>query len=192
MDLQAYVEKVHGIAVAKGWWETFENGDVQVRPSREIRMLMVTEIAEASEEVRGGKAPMYWNTPTGVVRWEDVGLGSNLSVGTELQKPEGEAVELIDCVIRIMDYFGACKWNLEEHMSDSYHLPDRERPLETHMDIVSMISMAYGDDEEKMLGRVVKVIKEYFARKDWDFETVLKGKIQYNETRPYRHGGKTA
>jgi hypothetical protein len=192
MNLQGYVDKVHRISRDKGWWPTFESGELKARPSLEMRMLMVTEIAEASEEVRGGKPDVYWKTPTGIVKWGDIGYGTNLSVGDELQKPEGEAIELADCVIRIMDYFGANKWNLDHHMEDSFHLPERERSLETHMEIVSMISMASGDDEEKMLGRVVKVIKEYFMRKDWDFEAVVRGKIEYNASRPWRHGGKLA
>jgi len=192
MQLQEFAETVHRTAKEKGWWKQYENGDVMPRPPLEVKMLIVSELAEATEEVRNGKPEVYWMVPTGMIKWDDTGRGANLRSGDKLCKPEGEAVELIDAVIRIMDWFVANKWNLNEHMDDNYHLPVRESALETHMDLVTMVAKATGDDEEKMLGRVVKVIKEYFDLKDWDFKTVLKMKMEYNETRPFRHGGKTA
>lgn len=33
-------------------------------------------------------------------------------------------------------------------------------------------------------------IFDYFEHKGWDLEEVMKMKSDYNETRPYRHGGK--
>jgi len=81
----------------------------------ERHMLMVSEIAEASEEVRRGNPFFYYDTPTGRAPVEALGgTPAPLSVGAVLQKPEGELVELADCMIRIMDYCGSKGWDLEE------------------------------------------------------------------------------
>lgn len=77
-DLVKFAKEVHDVARDKGWWE-----DGHKTPL-ECHMLMVSEIAEASEEIRNGKKVMYTN------------VGST--------KPEGEAVELADCILRILDY----------------------------------------------------------------------------------------
>ena len=55
-------------------------------------MLIVTEIAEATEEVRHGHPPFYLQ-------------------GT---KPEGEAVELADALIRILEHFSYNGWDAED------------------------------------------------------------------------------
>jgi len=33
-------------------------------------------------------------------------------------------------------------------------------------------------------------IADYFGQRGWDFEAILKAKMEYNKTRAYRHGGK--
>jgi NTP pyrophosphatase (non-canonical NTP hydrolase) len=77
-DLQ-YI--IHANAVAKLWWSD------NTRNFMETLMLVVSEIAEAGEEYRDGRAlnEVYYH-------------GS---------KPEGIPVELADAVIRILDF---CEW----------------------------------------------------------------------------------
>jgi len=108
MTIKEWQEKIYKTAVEKGWYDK----SLPQKNSLEFHMLMVSEIAEATEEVRKGTEPIYF----------------------ENNKPEGEAIELADCVIRIMDYFEHRGWNLEK---------------------------------------------------------TIKIKTEYNDTRPYRHGGKT-
>lgn len=84
------------------------------RSPLDIHMLIVSEIAEGTEEARIGSAPIYWKTSTGVVTQQDAGGSYELRVGDELQKPEGELVELADAVIRIMDYCGYKGWDLQK------------------------------------------------------------------------------
>ncbi len=102
-DLQ---RQVHETAKEKGWWN-------EPRDFGMVLALMHSEISEALEAWRDGKAPYY------------------LADG----KPEGWGIELADCVIRIMDM---CEAN------------------------------------------------------DLDLQGLIENKMGYNETRPYRHGGKRA
>ena len=108
MRINEIVKEIHDTATQKGWWDS-------IRTPLEIHALIHSEVSEATESVRNG----------------DPDFVSDLYNG----KPEGESVELIDAVIRIMDYFGY---------------------------------------------------------KGWDFEKLLKAKMDYNATRPYRHGNKKA
>ena len=79
------VKEVHELAKEKGWW------DGVPRSPLEIYMLAVGELSEAVEDVRANKPEFY----------------------KEGEKPCGEAIEVVDCMIRLMDYAGYRKWDLE-------------------------------------------------------------------------------
>jgi len=78
LDLNQLASECHAIAVDKGWYD-------QTRTIPELLMLVVSELAEALEEVRNGYSP-----------------GIIATVGAE-QKPVGFAVEIADSIIRILD-----------------------------------------------------------------------------------------
>ncbi len=86
MTIRQWQKRIDRWAAGKGW-----NASYKRQNEATIHMLMVTEIAEATEEFRNGKPPVY----------EKDG------------KPEGEAVELADCVIRILHHFERKGWDLE-------------------------------------------------------------------------------
>lgn len=109
--LNKLAEEIHKTAIEHGWWET-------ERELPEILMLCVSELSEALEEYRDGR-PNEWYV-----------LGESIDCPA---KPEGIAVEMVDCIIRILDY-------------------------------LSKISV--------------------------DIDGIMERKMKYNESRPYRHGGK--
>lgn len=93
------VKEVYENAKDKGWHES-------PRSALEIHMLIVSEVAEATEAVRSNLLPILF---------------------TESGKPEGEAIELADAVIRIMDYFGSKGWDLQQAI-DIKHEYNKTRP----------------------------------------------------------------
>lgn len=84
--LNALAKEVHQNNKDKGFY------DDTVRTPLEYHMLIVTELAEASEAVRKGQPEHYLD---------------------EKGKPEGEAVEIADALIRILDYAGFKNWDLD-------------------------------------------------------------------------------
>lgn len=101
-SLKALQEVIHADNKAKGWYDV-------PRTPLEFHMLMVTEIAEASEEIRKGTPPVY------VVNSHDGSIAEVQHVdsisfvhhdGDKVTpiKPEGEAIELADLFIRLLDY----------------------------------------------------------------------------------------
>lgn len=124
--------EIHRLAKTKGWYEGRE------RAPLEFHMLFVSEVAEATEAVRENKPALYYCEPEGSVFIHDSGvqtdtsgrvmLSRELPSGTQIMaKPEGEAVELADVVIRIMDYFGHRGWDLEQVIQDK-HEYNKTRP----------------------------------------------------------------
>ncbi len=132
MILNKLAKEIHENAMAHGWWE-------DKRSFAEIVALCHAELSEALEEERDGH-PNAWymcmKNPTPSAHNCEVcpfdGEGGCLQPEIEL-KPEGRAVELIDCIIRILDWMG-------------------------HEQV--------------------------------DVDMLMRRKMDYNKTRPYRHGGK--
>ncbi len=79
------VQEIHTWAKDKGWYDP-------PKTPLEVHMMIVSEIAEATEHQRKQSQVFFFD---------------------ENNKPDGEAVELADAVIRIMDYFGYRNWDLE-------------------------------------------------------------------------------
>src|SRR5208282_3537987 len=91
--LSDWTREIYEYAKSKGWWE-------EERSPLEIHMLMVTELAEASEEVRNNKPPLYYNKRPRSYGEMSPGITTDPNDPESDGKPEGEAVELVDVFIR--------------------------------------------------------------------------------------------
>lgn len=131
--LNTLAGKIHKTPIEHGWWET-------ERELPEVLMLCVSELSEALEEYRDGR-PNEWYMcneifgdstpclPKDETQWRMFGHTAECEYRSA--KPEGIAVAMVDCIIRIFDYLA-------------------------HIDI----------------------------------DGIMKCKMKYNASRPYRHGGK--
>lgn len=110
MNLTDLAKEVHENAVAHGWWDEEPSfGDVIA--------FCHSELSEALEEHRDGRPMIYFPCNAGGVCCEEDGsahCGSrpydpekpNAPCTAQSKKPEGVAVELADCILRILDYCG--------------------------------------------------------------------------------------
>lgn len=224
MKLNDFVARCHGTAVTKGWWE-------KPRPKTELYMLMVSEIAEASECVRKDEPPLHFgiNTFSGapanlLTKRGDKFYFIKADPAFNTGKPEGETVELADLLIRLGDYIGSKGWDLQAMIED-LHPEFRNRTingitqaalnnpkddslslleditlcskLENHFGLVRLLvhgsHLAAGiANEKECLGGLFLFTAAYFAYNAWDLQEILTLKMNYNDTRSYRHGGKLA
>lgn len=105
MTLNELRDEAYTTAKEKGWHDS-------PRSPLEIHMLIVSEVAEATEEVRNAR-PSFFLESDGelytLINVEKIESGL-IDPG---EKPCGEAVELADAVIRIANYFGERGWDLD-------------------------------------------------------------------------------
>lgn len=92
--LSVWQEYIHGWALSKGWWED-EAGSTSFAMKA---LLMHSEISEALEEYRKG-IPL-----------------TEIYTNHNNAKPEGVPIELADLVIRVLDFCGYYKIDLEAAM----------------------------------------------------------------------------
>lgn len=94
MTINDWTILLHENAVKHGFWD-------EERPFSETVALCHSELSEALEEARSGKPMRYYNADN-------------------VDKPEGVAVEMIDCLIRILDWCGHENINVEDYISEKY------------------------------------------------------------------------
>ena len=193
LDLNAFAQEVHAVSVEHGWWE----GE---RDDAKCVALMCCEVAEAVEEYRNGKPWMYLpitgSTNEGGWRYE------HDPDKFEGRKPEGIAVELIDCCLRILDFAGEHSWEMWPEYRTFEQFCEYECDALEGWDLMRVAAWLFTeigaclDVESNQVYRVDRLMEIVGSIARWieaqgvDFETVLRIKHEYNKTRPYRHGGK--
>lgn len=107
VSLTALAKEIHRNAVDHGWWD-------DERTFGDIIALCHSELSEALEEYRA-KRPFLWfackegepNQPCDPADETDCfQFGHEAECQYRDKKPEGIAVEMIDCIIRILDWCG--------------------------------------------------------------------------------------
>lgn len=200
MNFNQFALEVHRNAVAHGWWEG-------PRTFGEIIALCHSELSEALEEFRAKRPMVYCN-----------GLGTNKACmddecgGIEClncftdRKPEGIAVELADCIIRILDWLGKEDLNVLALLAEAplYTMCDVPGPIYAASlgDHIArwhlLLSLAYscwcrssGSYAAALrMALCIHEILEWAKENNVDMEKILEVKHAYNRNRPYRHGGK--
>lgn len=205
MKMNKFAAEVHQNAVEHGWWD-------EERSFGEIIALCHSELSEALEEYRA-KRPMVWHkcmTSEGDTPCMESGCGDWNNGVCELAciapKPEGIAVELADCIIRILDWYGKEGLDtdaliLEARTTIMCDVPCRVYDASIGDCIARwhlLLSLAYscwcrasGTRAAALrMARCVAEIKEWAYKEGVDLESILHMKHEYNKGRPYRHGGK--
>lgn len=125
--LHQWAKDIHENAVAHGWWK-------EERSFPEIVALCHSELSEALEEYRAGR-PMEWHlceeSGDKICAPKDaddcVSFGMEAACPYHSDKPEGIAVEMIDCVIRILDWCGKEGVDVERILAEK-HAYNKTRP----------------------------------------------------------------
>ena len=108
MKVNEIAKEIHELAKLKGWYDS-------ERKALELHLLMVSELAEATEEVRQKNPPIYLKTKDGSIAFHPNPFQQSYfeAVKDGQNKPEGELIELADCVIRVFDYVASKGWDME-------------------------------------------------------------------------------
>ena len=94
--LRVRQDEIHSNAKAHGWWDGVSPED-KLKLIPEKLLLIIAEVAEATEEYRDGKMDTY------------LGAGG---------KPEGFWVEVADAVIRILDLCGVLELDIANAITE--------------------------------------------------------------------------
>lgn len=199
MKINEFAKEVHANACEKGWWD-------EPRTFGEIIALCHSELSEALEEFRAGR-PMVWYSCTEIQPYHPCDpkdsfdcqmYGKEECCKYRGKKPEGIAVELADCIIRILDYLGKKGADVDRLMMDAgsaWRKADCTSLGDYIADLHFRLSIAYanvGYDAGccMAMAACINSIMEWAKATGVDMEAVMKGKHEYNKGRPYRHGGK--
>ena len=197
MNLNELAREVHQNAVEHGWWNP--------EPSfPEIIALCHSELSEALEEYRAGNR-IRPGQPTPLRYYS--GGGYNATAPTLIcTEPRGIAVELGDCILRILDYFAGRGVDTERQVERALKLGDTGNPFSDeafgamvaslHTGLSSALWAAQSPipldsvDPEDWMALCIVGIMDWADNKGLDMEAILWEKLEYNKGRPYRHGGK--
>lgn len=196
--------EVYQNAVAHGWWDP-------VPSFGQVIALCHAELSEALEEYRNGR-PMVWYAcgedkvekeicahydKLASCDYQVCKNGIKSCLGKYLDtKPEGVAVELVDCLLRIFDYMGYAgwAWQIEPRVFAIADKDDFSQCIsELHMDLSNALLAQEVMHETPCValsccaGKIIGWLAENYGE---GWETLVVKKHHYNKMRSYRHGGK--
>lgn len=191
-DLSEFAKEAHQNAVDHGWWEPEPSFD-------QVIALCHCELSEALEEYRAGR-PMLWyecganKAVCDGDKCENYGRHGGCSY--QKDKPEGIAVEMVDCLLRILDYAGKNGWECKFGVRKAWVEQEKEFPS-LISELHASLSTAWGMGRAEvvnldlwMLDCAEKIITWLWHSYGEDWTEILKLKNEHNRTREYRHGGK--
>lgn len=201
MKMNKFAAEVHQNAVEHGWWD-------EERSFGEIIALCHSELSEALEEYRAKRPMVYF-----VVEMDDGKGGTYLAIREDIiseedfagEKPEGIAVELADCIIRILDWYGKEGLDTDALLLEAGIITMCDLPTPVYGSfgdfialLHNLLSMAYAcwcnasgiSASALRLAKCIREIMAWAKENGVDMERILDMKHEYNKGRPYRHGGK--
>lgn len=203
MDLNQFMHDVHQNAKAHGWWD-------EPRSVATIRALFHCELSEAMEAYRGGEANHWHVCPNHIGKaCEDMDVHNEdvhcEACSASVRKPEGVCVELMDFVIRVMDYLGSVFFILPVSMDTVAKMRDYALQVFQHEEVEDPVELELPDlvdilHTQIALSDVVHDVTylitacglafAWAEKQGLDPAYLLKEKHEYNVTRSYKHGGK--
>ena len=194
IDSIKFSQEVHQNAVAHGWWDP-------VPGFGQVIALCHAELSEALEEYRSGR-PLEWYA-CGVDKAVCVGAkceyyGIKGECDYKKDKPEGVAVELVDCLLRILDALAYMNWEYPIK-SRLFAIADKnefaECIAEMHLDLSNALLAEEIIHETPCIplsncaGKIIAWLEANYGE---NWEELMYRKHEYNKNRPYRHGSKKA
>jgi len=139
MDIDETARLVHLTAVEHGFWDKERN-------MGEMLMLVTSELAECLEENRAQRPLVYWRCKdcdwplysepkvTGNFHIRGGGIGRNCNYHSAVSfKPEGELIEIVDAIIRLLDIGQHLSGQTTFTLSDALVLKMRYNKTREHM-----------------------------------------------------------
>ncbi len=166
VDFDSLTCVAHAMAVDKGWWE----GE---RSAVECWVNFHAELSEAWEEYRCGRMATWYADSASVLRSGGV------------PKPEGFWVEIGDLMIRIADYFGSKRFDVDA-------LSDLDYEGAKWHEIPAVLFLLHWEVSSQDFLNVSDICEKFAAAHKIDLWSTIREKLRYNATRPHRHGGKKA
>lgn len=182
MNIDELIERSHAQAVKSGWWPEGEQRSVADQVNN-----FHAEISEAWEEYRAGRMGTWY---------------ASIPTPLNVAKPEGFWVEIADLCIRLADTMCAMGWQYRARGFDDSFQTDPPFLVKHLHCLVERMQCHYRDEwidvnkdsrtAEEFASRAI----EFAVRGAWkvgvDLLALCELKMQYNATRPQRHGGKLA
>ena len=181
MDLKALQREAHAIALSKGWWD-------EERTFGDLIALVHSELSEALEAYRE-----YGNTTNAWMELVDEDSDDRIPVGV--------GHELADVVIRVADmaeHYGV-SFPTNTENSAVWHIKNvgsfGDWIAECHSSVSEVLATfkRFHANPETICGSLWGLLGHVFSMATHhgiDLGAAIEAKMEYNRTRPYRHGGK--